>query len=874
MVQPCAAPRWSLRCDEMKTILLISLFLSSLVQAAPRLWKDTTSDLNFLNGSLEFFNRSACAKKSYEPTTSVFLIVDNVNIAKSVYRLAKTRGLDTTLTTNQGIEKFRYTLTGLIRLIGDKLLDGSLPAIPLNGEKITDLPLKDALLSCDKNDCRDLDDYLENAWTSSLPATGRVSCKVIKKFSTFHSNLRISKPDRVLMEELAKEMQTPEQFVKSCTDLSDTSEPEVALYQFDLADTDKTFIRTGFDFWNSLKIYLSWAMRNAPEMKAMAQPFDFLFQSVNIEEMVIFFSNGCRSIKPAECSQGDLNLENLRSFTQGKEGTDWSTLAVNSAMPDAKPNELFSSPLPLLEEDLLHLGSQKSADEWTNNFRDNFIKSRGYNKVKLLKAVGNLKLITDNLPVDRILKRIQLDTTTLSPELKQELYYLCSEYAVALDEDLGIMKENIQGLKDVAGLKQIVSDINNLELDKVWPYFTDLKKNVSAFCSGLKQKEIWDDSFTLDKKGFSAWYMTLVEGKKYAYGEDLTIKKFTSDRPFLKIKGSSASVCENGLHCARLTLDSVMSLYAVSQSLSSIAPAKGGISSNMGNPYASKVACGVYDPWAKRNKIIFDFFQDMATAAIFGMIPSPVYVSTTLEPKRVVSFETIVKEGKVFYDPRYDKNRLKLSLMTDLGPLAGIPCSVSISGTKLNPYQYYQFNGLSVSSCKERTRNDVTSNAAQDGTPKNDYTQACVTCAINLQTIAGAATTINPAFRVAFFVIKGMARLIQQIQDPNDLARNWNLNPQQVALAYRQYGTISKSCAASLARGESCAAEACEGPMVEAFTKAYQASPTVTSFDCDGGSGKLMIKECADPIKFRFDPYGSTTKLKFETKCSLKKREP
>lgn len=846
----------------MKITFIFVLFFTSFVWAAPLTWKDSDSDLKFLSEKMEFLNRSSCAKKSLEPTTSVFAIVDNVNIAKSLFRLARITGSDTTLVTNQGIEKFRYTLTSMVRLIGDKLVSGKLPLVSRD-EAFTDM-----LGQCREGNCALLDRALANAWSTSQGGTPSVSCKVIKKFSTFHSNLRMSKPDRVLMSEFAKEMKSPESFVTDCSDLSDLSQPEVALYQFDVNSPVKTFSKTGFDFWASLKIYLSWAMRNSPEAAAMAAPFDYLFKSVNVEEMLVFFSNGCRSIKPPACSEGDLSLQNLRAFTRAKEGTDWSSLPVNGNGSGTSSQDLFSRPLPLLEEDLLNLSSAKSANDWAENFRDNFIKSRGYNKVRLLRASADLKLITHNLTPAQVLSRIQKDSQTFEEGEKQELYSLCAEYAVAMDENLGTLRKTIEGLSGIRALSAVTSEINSLDLNTVWPYFLTLSTEINRHCGSLKQSEIWDDSFKHDKTAMAPWYQTLLEGKTYQYGESLSLKAAPQAKPFLTLESSNSTVCSSGANCARILLSSVMTLSAISRSLEVISPDAGGISTNMANPYADKFSCGMYDPWAKRNQLIFNFFQDMVTAAVMGVAPSPIYVAATLEPKQVISFERLVKDGKVFYDPKFDKARLKFSVIGDLGTLTGIPCAVSISGTKLNPYEYYTFNGISVSSCIGRTTTNTVAGSGGETNSSTSYRQACFTCALNLQSAANAASLVAPPLRAGFFVIKGLVRLVKEMSDPHDMAKSWSLDPQMVALAYRRDGEITKSCASKLLRGESCF-EACEEDALRALTGKYFASPVSTDFNCERERGVVKVRECADPIKVRIRESGD---VKFETACKLKER--
>lgn len=859
----------------MKWGLIAALLIQMMASSIAGDWARSDEDYSYISGEMNFYNRSACAKKALEPSQSIFLIVDNVNIAKSIYRLAKRRGMDTKTTTDLGIQKFRYSLSTLLQITAAKILNGSLPLIPLDQTKLAPA-LKENLKNCENDNCQELYKYLDENWNKTtnknIDYKKHSDCKVVKKFSTLHSYLNVSKPDKTLLEEMAKEIQHQDDFVHSCGDFSNVSEPEVALYQFDLKVNPESFNPMGFDFWNTLKIYLSWGFRNAPEMAELAQPFDYLFKSANLEEMLLLFSNGCASIKPTECSQKDLTLNNLSFLTQGSKDIEWDNYDMVKPIPETEPNNLFSKPLPLTEDDLLNLGDSESADEWTKNFRSNFVHSRGYNKIKLTKALNSLKLISLNLKPDTVLTKVRKDVLRGDAESKQQLYYLCAEFSMASNKDLSLIRKDLWRLKEIKALDSVVTDLSGKELDSFWAFFEEVTAGVNKICSDLKQQDIWDETFELKKEGFSSWYKQLVYEKKFTFAEDTSVSSRVGEKPFLSLKAGEV-ICQDGVHCSRQVLDSMMSLSAISFSLSSLVPNASGISSNnMANPYASHFACGAYDPWAKRNKVIFDFAQDLVQTAIFGFLPTPVYVAASIDPKRVVSFETLVKEGQVYYDPQFNTNRLKLSVIADLGPLIGVPCSVSISGSKLNPFEYYMFDGISVNTCKETSRTDSTVGSGGDTVNTEHYRQICASCALNFQTVAASTSIIHPLFRVSFFLIKGVVRLVKQLKDPNDLAHDWTISPQKVALSYRHDGEISKSCARKLIRGNDCLPRNCEADALIELTSKYKVSPTRTDFSCVKGTGRIEVKECADPIYVNFNQVGER-KLVIDTDCDLKKRD-
>lgn len=848
---------------------LVILFILSLITSSfGAEWVRKQDDLNYIPGDLRYYNRSACAKRSLYPTKSVFMLVDNVNIAKSVFRLSKRLGLDSKATTDLGIKKFRYSLTKILQLTAEKILKKELPLIPLKatGE------MAELLSSCENDNCTALYQYLETNWLkSSQSHSGNLSsCRVVKKLSTLHSHLKVSKPDRVLLEEMAKETLQSKDIYQSCNDISEISEPEVALYQFDIL-VGNEFTSMGFDFWNTLKIYLSWAFRHAPEMEKLATPFDYLFKSANLEEMVLIFSNGCESIKPTSCSQNDLSLNNLSFLTQNAKDIEWNNLDMVKPVPEIEPNNLFSKPLPVTENDLLNLGNSESANEWVSNFRDNYIHVRGYNKIKAIRALNSLRLITDNLNSPGIMTRVSKDTNVLDQNRKQALYYLCSEYSLAANKDLMIIKKDLMRLREIKQLKSLVQNFNGDDIEQYWTLFETLAVEVNSFCKKLKQREIWDDSFELKKDGFAPWYRTLVYDKKFSFSEDPFISLPSSERPYLSLK-SGETICADGLHCARQVLDSMMSLSAVSTSLSTLLPENGSVvSNNMANPYVSHLACGAYDPWQKKNQIIYNTIHDLVQTAVFGTLPTPVYIGATIDPKRVVSFQTLVKEGMVFYDPTFNTNRFKLTLLADLGPLVGVPCAVSISGARLNPFNYYMFDGISLNSCKERERNETVVGEGGESVTSESYYQACASCAINLSTVASSASNINPAFRISFFLIKGLVRLAQDLRDPHDLAKDWVVTPHKVSLSYRYHGKITKSCTRKLIKGEDCLPKSCESSVVSALTQKYKISPQRTDFSCMKGTGRLEVKECTDPIYVNFNQFNSS-EMKLDTKCALKVR--
>ena len=110
---------------------------------------------------------------------------------------------------------------------------------------------------------------------------------------------------------------------------------------------------------------------------------------------------------------------------------------------DNPTDHFFSRPLPLREDDLLNLNEFTESDAWVKNFRENYIRTRGYQKLRLSQSLSQLNVIAQSLSKADLLDKIKSEKAEAGLEWKQQLFYLCSEYNVAnskhyltLDKDL------------------------------------------------------------------------------------------------------------------------------------------------------------------------------------------------------------------------------------------------------------------------------------------------------------------------------------------------------------------------------------------------------------------------------------------------------
>jgi len=824
----------------MKLIAL--LFFITTVHAEN--WKREKEKFNFLNEEITFSNRAFCANRASVPTDEVFLLVDNVNIAKAAFRLSKIKKLDPEQTTNLAVQKFRHTLVMLIRMISDQLLSGDLPLV--EESKINP-------------------EYLKMNWEKNKKINPHKSmkCSKVKKWGSLHSYLNVSKPDHTLLEAIARDLENLEDTFVTCDIDSENEHQEVDLLKLRF-ERNKNFNQIGFDFWYSLKIYLSWAFRHSKEMEQIAFPFDYLFKSTDLEEMILFFSAGCESITRPECSEGQLNLNSLSQLSIPKEDFDFSQSERVKPVTSPETENFFSRPLPLKEDDLLNLSKIPNTEEWATNFRTHFLKTRGFQKLKLNRSLSNLNVIQSALSPEKILKKIQLESQLPGDEWKKDLFYLCSEYNVATRNYLTKLNSNLDKLSQSAYIPEIVRDLSLNEIDSSLNLFSHLSSQLLLFCKDLEGRDFWKD-VVVDKSGFAPWYLQITRDEVIIENQSMKLTSLSNEHTFVTLYGDQV-FCRSGTHCARILLDSLFSLSSLAQSFSSIVPNEIP-STNFGNPYSSHVACGAYDPWAKKNKLLFEFFHDLTQAALFGFLPTPIYVSADLNPEILISFKELLRDGKVFFDPQFSKKTLSFSLISDLGPFLGLPCSLSISGNSFKPLEYYTFNGISFSGCRQQARSDVTVSENEDISTQLRRRSYCGSCAINLRTLSTSFAKVNPILRFSAFLVKAFVRLSKNLLDPHDRPKSWAISPQKLALSYRFHGEITKSCARKLLKGKSCLSIMCERDVMESFTRIYDVSPEFTKFNCFLSKGVVHVKECDAPIDLSFKD-----QLIVNSQCHLKRR--
>ncbi len=881
-----------------KLLLTLIVFLSSSAQVFSNEERAPRFDLQ----SLEFSNRADCAVESQKPAKSAFLLISNIDAAKAVYRLAKFRGESVEETTKLGIERFRYSVITLVNLIHDRLTSRELPLLPSDITRSdSHIPgnYRNVMAQCRQGEyCDALDDYLgqiwniaSKDWSSSSKyielfkvdnyhskenyltdkdydknTSKSLTCAYLKKFGPLQAHLYGTKPDRGALNAIADAVGTMDERFARCDDFDSSDNLQVAAYEIHLPNLrekslfrKESWVNKGFDYWHSMKLYLSFAFRNAPEMNALAYPFAPLFRGVNLEDSVMMVANGCRSLAPAKCDGDRLALNSIREFAKEDFEKEALELDILSEVPDGPDDILVSDMIPSVNVDELDLGAHRSASEWLEKFSDNLSRSRAVMKSRLIKAVNHFNIVTKSISADTLVLKLNeqfngifnRDISQLSDSQKNDLYYLCSEFSFAGHEQWSFIRGNLDLLQNSTIVGTLTKQISKTSTEDAFNYFKKLSDNINQACYGLKQHDVWDDDFKLDKEGFLPWYTAKVYDNKFlSKYEEKMAEELKTTRPLLAFPQYNESgeysdvICVNASDCARKTIEATLAFYSATQYAATFWSVEQKIKSpDLFNPYAERTACKVYDPWFKTRSTLFSFIWDMGQTAASAFVPGMIYTKAELKPKMVTSFKELIKDGKIQYDTRFKKEKILSSITADFGALLGVPCAVSINRNPGNPFDYLKFSGITVGACNRNENNNLNVYGASDiGDNVTSGSSQCLSCQLNFESMSGVIANVSSNVGPVFFLVRGIYNLYKALKDPHNIPRSWEVHPYNAYETKAAFGEIPKSCVRSLRKGKSCL-PTCEEKVSEELRS--KIGGHITSFHLNKrGKGYVTHSQC------------------------------
>ncbi|KHD90050.1 MAG: hypothetical protein OM95_00580 [Bdellovibrio sp. ArHS] len=834
-----------------KLIALIILIGTSAPALSPA--QQIPAHQTSLLSPLPFTNRAQCALDSEKPTTSIFVMIDGYNAAKVANSVAKLSGQDTAAFSAKAMKEFRLSVAYMTLNIMNKMVRGYLPVLPAN-LKAASLPrYLQVSRACEQSKgaaCTGLQDYLSQLWqnagnrsailsmdgftSANFPlhsSKDRLGCYYVKKFSALQGHLHNAEVTAANLQDIALAYMNEADYITSCFDTDDSLSNRFVTLQLDWATNPKSLDIQGFDFWNSLKIYMSWAWRHTNELEVMSPTFGKLFKSIALEEAVLYTPNGCRSMTAPSCDNQYLSINSLRELAKASGGNNNEFFDTVPVGTDA---ELLEKGVRGVNNDFLGTQSFDKAEEWLGSFRKNLIQSRGIMKNKYQSAITHLNLLQDQLGVQGLTTLVQtaIQNEGSSDQVMNELYYMCTEIRLAGDETLDFLKTDIERIAQLKNLTQMPYS-EKRSLPEHVNFFKEVSSRILPLCNELEKTNFWNKSgYTVNKQGFAPWAkdMLQITGNEES-GEKFVPATF-SGMPLLSWKtqtGSSSAnqvICYNSIDCTRLLIKSMVDLYAVSTYADALIPLAGKSSDpNLFNPYSELKTCKMYDPWFQTQRMNKVFMADLANTALFGWNILPIYIDVNYKAPRVASFKQLVQDGTIKFDPRFEKSKIQTSVVADFGPLVGAPCAVSLNNNGLRTFNFYAFSGITLNYCDSKQQTEVISNNPSDfANGKENARSFCGGCTMNFMAVAGASTSsfgvINPA-KFVVYIVRAFQKFFNAKKDKVNIPKSWNVNAAYAAEVYKKYGQIPSHCVEQLGKGLRCFSDTCAAKAAAIFEETF-----------------------------------------------------
>lgn len=785
---------------------------------------------------IEISNRAQCALDSAKATQSTFLILDGYNAGRLSYGLAKSMGKDANQLSAQGMKEFRLSVSGIQNLVIQKLISGELPLLPVD---LNNGALKYSQIASHCNSevyCPELSQYLKSLWTASYNKDaakrsqtfaaidsfkannflnkGEVQsqCYILKKFSPLQSHLYGTDIGRAGLSNLAQALANKDLYLASCDDRSDDVDSRSVAFQLEVLTQSKRWNEVGYDFWNSVKIYLSWAWRNASELKTLAPKFNVPFRNIDLEESVLLVSNGCKSLAPPKCDSENLSLNSLRELAKVKVQTD----EFDKLLTSGPEEQLLKKGARAVNNDFLSLSDYKKASEFVQNFGRNFQDRQVLFKNRLLNAHQFFSILSSNYSAEQ-LAQVLRDGYRYSGQttaLKNEMYYLCAEWNLSANEQFDFLRSDILKIEQIDEMLKQSSSVGRSIPEQI-QYYKTLSAQVGVFCGELEDSGYFNfDEETLPtQSGYRPWAKEMLS----------PIQKFDDGRTPLEygeggtfITTGEVVLCRTAVDCSRNVLKYAVDLLNVSKFSEGFLSRGHLQSSEMLNPYNELTACKVYDPWFAKKRVQKRFVADLINTAAVGATSLPIYLDVDFTPNKVTSFKSMLENGEIRFDPQVEKGKMATMILADLGDLAGAPCAVAISPNADKAFNFYAFGGISINACTMKSKRGWDYKTAKDAS-KNAPTDRtfCGGCTLNFVGVATSASyytggtgPFNP-LKFGAYLFRSVYRFVKGMKDPVNVPRSYAINLNLVDQTYQQYGGIPSACVENLKKGKSCRENFC-----------------------------------------------------------------
>jgi hypothetical protein len=204
------------------------------------------------------------------------------------------------------------------------------------------------------------------------------------------------------------------------------------------------------------------------------------------------------------------------------------------------------------------------------------------------------------------------------------------------------------------------------------------------------------------------------------------------------------------------------------------------------------------------------FLSDITNTTASFFTVAPVYLALQLDEGRVTSFNQLIEEGSIKYTPVNVDKKLEASVLLDFGPLAGVPCTISIGNHgATTPFQYYYLDGIMIKGCKNKEARAIDVYSGENQTPKKPREiSGCLGCYFNFREVNKNLLKIPelflPGVRASTFLAITVINLYKNLNDKVNVPYSWKIDLDELLKTYQHHHMIPQKCYTPLTKGRAC----------------------------------------------------------------------
>ena len=776
--------------------------------------------------NMDISNTNQCAQQSQAATPSIYMFIDGYIPGRGSLNAAIQTKENLSIAVKSSWGQFHQATTGLTMKILNGLSTKEL-------KTLSQAEINQWSQSCLNQNCGlDIDKYW-NSFEARSAKTSKAFChEIIQPIPSMFSTTMQKKDE---LEKIALSYLEAEKYLRTCDQIPAQKEGPDALYKF---STGLDSEQISFEYWESFKIYSSWAWRQSNYLDKVVPEYSQVFKSLTIEDAIVMIPEGCYSVKKPECGTDDLSEAHLRTMGDNKlfrltakgtandlresslvHPTEWSTKDTEIDPETGKSHTVLVDP-------------RHSRITNTDNYRS-FLLNMMDSRIRTSSIADNSLAFLQTLFNQRTPEALIFDFNRTRFRINEnsddnlEMELMCAEVLAMREKNLSFFAKEMSSTQGIfSNLKrlnfpgQFPQELVNkafATLDQILPICSELTK-----ANAINPKKYAD----ANKLKMGLWYQRLSASTLDTSLVGIPTPPAGDSRAKKYLYSAGEGLCVSEVQCLRQMMESVADLYSISMYANSIFGTGPARNNRVSENFGVAVACGKYDPWYEAQHRRKKLLLDVASSLVQAVLPIPFYIE--LDPRRpeVMSFKERIETGQIKFAPEMTPTNYDITTYLDFGPLTHTPCALSLGlGGKeqANSSQVYAFTGVTGTMCsKERKSQQISASAENSGLSEKNVEgkSICGSCTYQFAPIKNSAAYFENIryWGAGIRLFQGVLKFFASKKDV-DMPQSFEINPEAVAETYKKYNGIPAECVWELHHGVRCMKNLCVSSTVSRIEK-------------------------------------------------------